>query len=166
VPPSVKLVIDAVPEVVEDPCELTLLGHTSGVRCCSYSSDGSLIASTAEDGSLRVWDTGSGVVHVTETGSGSDAELNGGGGVGAERLVVSGLPGPLYPALADPYHGDRPCCFSKDGKHVATGSEDGWIQVWDLTGAQVKMELLLFEYICRVGYHYSIITHLGHSRVA
>ena len=56
---------------------------------------------------------------------------------GAEVVTVSDLPGPVYPDLADPYHGDRPCCFSRDGRHVATGSEDGYLQVWDLTGAQV-----------------------------
>lgn len=121
---------------------MTLLGHTSGVRCCCYSADGSMIASTAEDGSLRVWDTGSGGGDLAETASaGPETELSGGGGggVGAERVVVTGLPGPTYPALADPYHGERPCCFSADGRHVATGSEDGWIQVWDLTGNMVGL---------------------------
>jgi WD40 repeat protein len=136
-PPYVTIISDAVPETVEDPCELTLLGHTSGVRCCSYSRNGSFIASTSEDGSLRVWDTGCGV-DGNEEAAGTEAEQNGGGGgVGAERLVVTGLPGPTYPALADPYHGERQCCFSADGRHVATGSEDGWLQIWDLTGAQV-----------------------------
>ena len=52
-------------------------------------------------------------------------------------MVVTDLPGPVYPDLADPYHGERPCSFSRDGRHVVTGSEDGYLQVWDLTGAQV-----------------------------
>jgi len=52
-------------------------------------------------------------------------------------MIVTDLPGPVYPDLADPYHGERPCCFSHDGRHVATGSEDGFLQIWDLTGAQV-----------------------------
>jgi len=56
---------------------------------------------------------------------------------GAEVVTVTDLPGLVYPDLADPYHGERPCCFSRDGRHVATGSEDGRLQVWDLTGAQV-----------------------------
>ena len=99
-----------------------------------------MIASTAEDGSLRVWDTGSGGGDETVAGAtaGTEAQLAGGGGVGAERVVVTGLPGPTYPALADPYHGERPCCFSADSRHVATGSEDGWIQVWALTGNEVR----------------------------
>lgn len=52
-------------------------------------------------------------------------------------MVVTDLPGPVYPDLADPYHGERPCSFSRDGRHVVTGSEDGYLQAWDLTGAQV-----------------------------
>ena len=52
------------------------------------------------------------------------------------------LQGLVYPDLADPYHGERPCCFSHDGRHVATGSEDGFLQVWDLTGAQVSLTAL------------------------
>lgn len=111
-----EIVRDLNPTEVEDPCEMTLQGHTSGVRCCQYSPNGQLIASTAEDGSLRLWDAFS----------------------GAEVMTVTGLPGPLYPNLADPYHGERPCCFSRDGGHVVTGSEGGWLQAWDLTGAQVN----------------------------
>lgn len=56
-PGNVHLIHDTAPSDVEDPTELTLLGHTSGVRCCCYSSAGDLLASTAEDGSLRVWDS-------------------------------------------------------------------------------------------------------------
>ena len=56
-PGNVHLIHDTAPSDVEDPCELTLLGHTSGVRCCCYSPGGDLVASTAEDGSLRVWDS-------------------------------------------------------------------------------------------------------------
>ena len=56
-PGNVLLIHDTVPSDVEDPCELTLLGHTSGVRCCCYSPGGDLVASTAEDASLRVWDS-------------------------------------------------------------------------------------------------------------
>ena len=110
------IVADKNPEVNEDPCEMTLRGHTSGIRCCRYSPSGDLIASTAEDGTLRLWHAGS----------------------GAELVTVSDLPGPTYPQLADPYHGERPCTFSNDGRLVATGSEDGGLQVWDISGTQVQ----------------------------
>ena len=111
-----QVIRDQNPDVVEDPCEMTLRGHTSGIRSCVYSPNGDMIASCAEDCTLRVWD----------------------GFSGAEIVTVTGLPGPTYPALADPYHGERPCAFSRNGLHVATGSEDSWIQVWDLAGAQVS----------------------------
>lgn len=52
-------------------------------------------------------------------------------------MTVTDLPGPTYPSLADPYHGERACCFAPDGRRIATGSEDGSMQVWDLSGAQV-----------------------------
>ncbi len=100
---------------IEDPCQMTLQGHTSGVRCCQYSPKGDLIVSTAEDASLRLWDAYS----------------------GAEVVTVTGLPGPTYPGLADPYHGERPCTFSKDGQLVATGSENGVVQIFDTNGVQV-----------------------------
>jgi len=64
---------------------------------------------------------------------------------GADVVTVTDLPGPVYPDLADPYHGERPCCFSRDGRHVATGSEDGFLQVWDLTGAQVDSNLSQYD---------------------
>ncbi|ELT90719.1 hypothetical protein CAPTEDRAFT_53852, partial [Capitella teleta] len=108
------IVFDQRPIEIEDPCEMTLQGHTNGVRMCRYSPQGDLIVSAAEDASLRVWDAFS----------------------GAEIMQVANLPGPNRPTLADPYHGERPICFSGDGRLVATGSEDGWLQVWDLTGAQ------------------------------
>ena len=111
----VSIIYDINPLQTEDPCEMTLLGHTSGVRSCEYSPDGSLIASCSEDGSLRIWDASS----------------------GAEIIAVTDLPGPRYPGLADPYHGERPCCFSRDGTVIATGAEDGTLQIWDLTGGLV-----------------------------
>lgn len=51
-----KLIFDQGQPSVEDPCEMTIRGHTSGVRCCQYSPDGTMIISTAEDASLRIWD--------------------------------------------------------------------------------------------------------------
>ena len=51
--------------------------------------------------------------------------------------TILDLPGPTYPTLADPYHGERPCCFSPDGSRIATGAEDGSLQIWDVNGAQV-----------------------------
>ena len=53
---------------VDDPCEMTLKGHTTGVRCCCFSSSGDMIASTAEDATLRLWDTASGAEITTVTG--------------------------------------------------------------------------------------------------
>ena len=56
---------------------------------------------------------------------------------GAELVTITDLPGPTYPGLADPYHGERPCSFSRDGKLVATGAEDGSLTVFDLNGTLV-----------------------------
>ena len=76
---------------------------------------GHLIASTAEDGSVRMWDPFS----------------------GAEVVTVTDLPGPRYPGLADPYHGERPCVWDRTGNVLASGSEDGGLQVFGTNGAQV-----------------------------
>ena len=56
------------PVDVEDSCEMTLHGHTTGIRCCRYSLNGNLIASTAEDATLRLWDAYSGVEVVSVSG--------------------------------------------------------------------------------------------------
>ena len=124
------IIIDEHPATMDDPCELTLQGHTSGVRCCSYSPEGDLIASVAEDASLRLWDAHTGM----------------------EAVTITDLPGPTFAGLADPYHGERQCQFSRDGSYVVTGSEDGWTQIWDKTGAMVNInnqsERISIYHIC------------------
>ena len=97
-----------------------------------YSPSGDLVVSTGEDASLRVWDAYS----------------------GAEVFTVSGLPGPTFPGLADPYHGERPCHFAADGQTVITGSEDGVLQVFDLNGVQV---IIFFAFLLKEIWQLSII---------
>lgn len=80
-----------------------------------HTFSGHVVASTSEDGSMRIWDVFS----------------------GAEIVTVTGLPGPRFQGLADPYHGERPCVWDRKGKYIVTGSEDGGLQVWDINGAQV-----------------------------
>ena len=61
------LTIDSDPPKTEDPCEMTLLGHTGGLHCQEYSPDGSLIVSTGRDASMRIWDVYNGAELVTVT---------------------------------------------------------------------------------------------------
>jgi WD40 repeat protein/serine/threonine protein kinase len=93
-----------------DP-QLALKGHTHGVTNVAFSADGDFLATAGEDGTVKVWQ-----LSVDRDGRKFwDPARN------PEPLTLQG-------------HSDavRLVVFSRDGKRLASASEDHTVKVWDL----------------------------------
>ncbi|XP_045175580.2 NACHT domain- and WD repeat-containing protein 1-like isoform X2 [Mercenaria mercenaria] len=103
----------------DDPCEMTMHGHTETLRCCDYSPKGDLILSSADDCTMRIWDATT----------------------GAEIVTITSLPGPIFPdkneGMQLMLHPVNPSCFSRSGETIANGTEIGEVMLWDKSGVQL-----------------------------
>ncbi len=128
--------------------QLTLRGHTGGLRNIAYSPDGKRLATASDDKSAKVWDAATGQELLTlccheavvygiayspdggrlATSSTDKTAKIWDAATGQELLTLRG-------------HTDaiRGIAFSPDGTRVATGSYDRTAKVWD---AQTGKELL------------------------
>ena len=93
---------------------------------------GDLILSSADDETMRIWDA------VT----------------GAEIVTVTSLPGPVWPPKDAPMqlmlHPVNPCCFSRTGERIASGTELGSVALWDVTGVQVNLYSYISAHLIQV----------------
>jgi WD40 repeat protein len=107
---------------------LTLAGHSGPVDAVAYSADGKSIASAIDKTHIRLWDASTG-----ETLRTLDSRV-----APVENIVVEthnsipyldefseGMPGRVL-SLA----------FSQDGKRLASGSQEGFINQWDLASGK------------------------------
>ncbi|XP_060585763.1 NACHT domain- and WD repeat-containing protein 1-like, partial [Ruditapes philippinarum] len=103
----------------DDPCEMTMHGHTATLRCCNFSPTGDLILSSADDCTMRVWDATT----------------------GAEIVTITSLPEPIFPDESEGMqlmlHPVNPSCFSRTGENIANGTELGEVMLWDKSGVQL-----------------------------
>ncbi|MCA9291885.1 MAG: hypothetical protein KDA25_12205, partial [Phycisphaerales bacterium] len=90
-----------------------LVGHREQVRAVAFSPGGSRLASVAQDDTLRIWDWARG-----------------------EEIMVLERPG-SETAARPPVHFTA-VAWSRDGKTIATGSDDGTIHLWYSNHAPVE----------------------------
>ncbi|GHO77046.1 hypothetical protein KSD_48170 [Ktedonobacter sp. SOSP1-85] len=124
----------------------TLRGHTSFVKGCAISPDGTWIVSASDDGTLKVWDAVTGAERYTlygHTGPVNECAISPDGTwivsasddetlkvwdavTGAERYTLHGHTSPV-----------KGCAISPDGTWIVSASDDETLKVWDaLTGAE------------------------------
>jgi WD40 repeat protein len=91
----------------------TFVGHTDEVNSVSISRDGSRIVAGSDDQTLRIWDSRSGSLLLTLAGKGGPAPPSGISEAKWRRV--------------------KSVAISPDGSHVASGSFDGMIRLWDVS---------------------------------
>jgi WD40 repeat protein len=129
-------------------------GHTAALRSVAFSPDGDRLVSTANDNTVRIWDlkTGSwGQEGTTLVGSPLAAVIFSPDGryvsACSDKLVQvwdlhSHSPMPVF--RLDGHTASVVCAaFSLDGQHLASGSFDGEVKVWDFASAREKTTLPL-----------------------
>ena len=107
---------------------LTLAGHDRPVDAVAYSADGKSIASAIDKTHIRLWDTSTGKTLRT-----LDSRV-----ARAEDIVVEKHP---YLPYLDEFSEGMPgrvlsLAFSPDGQRLASGSQEGFINQWDLASGK------------------------------
>ena len=107
---------------------LTLAGHSGPVEAVAYAADGKSIASAIDKTHIRLWDASTGkTLRTLDSRVAPVAELV----VETHNYIPyldefsEGMPGRVL-SLA----------FSPDGKRLASGSQEGFINQWDLASGQ------------------------------
>ncbi|MEG4231367.1 AAA-like domain-containing protein [Microcoleus sp. Pol11C3] len=93
-------------------CLVTFTGHNNSVRSVSFSPTGDTIATASQDGTAKLWDL-----------------------QGSLLADFSGYKGNLLKGETDFVELKSPIlsiCFSRDGKFLITGSQDGKVQFWPI----------------------------------
>lgn len=85
-----------------------LVGHRYSVNSVVFSPDGSCIASGSDDETIRLWDTASGALIRTFTGHRTS----------------------MWQKMSSKYGSVKAVDFSPNGRYLASGSQDGSVQIW------------------------------------
>lgn len=137
---------------------LTYVRHSASVYAVSWSPDSKLIASGGADGTVQVWDAATGRTLFTYRGhsgavnsvvwqrgpflsSWNEAFIASGGADTTVQVWSFGMIGDTKNLLAMALQGElliyrghsgpvTSVTWAPDGQHIASGSEDGTVQVW------------------------------------
>lgn len=119
----------------------TIRGHADGVLGVAISQDSSTITTTSLDGTARVWDIASlpdvktfagQTADIFEVAFSPDGQWIGSAGESGARIWD--LEGRLISDLDGENSVMRSLAFSQDGQYLATGEDDGVVNLWEWTG--------------------------------
>ncbi|SBW22496.1 WD40 repeat-containing protein [Candidatus Protofrankia californiensis] len=134
----------------------TLTGHTAAVRSVAFSPDGTTLATGGDDHTIRLWEAATGQQTRRLSGhtgavrsvafSPDGTTLATGSDDGTVQLWdATGRPGNRRPGNRRPdritdhthdVHEVQTLAFSPDGTTLATGSDDGTVQLWDVISSR------------------------------
>ncbi|KAJ7443875.1 WD40-repeat-containing domain protein, partial [Mycena latifolia] len=114
-------------------------GHTQEIYALDFSRDGRRLVSGSGDRTARVWDVESGACVVLSVDDAPGASVNNtpSGGAATQGANLTQGAGGAGPGGGDA--GVTSVAISPDGRHVAAGSLDTLVRLWDAsTGALVE----------------------------
>lgn len=126
-----------------EEARFALRGHIGPITSIAFSGDSKLVASSSEDGTVRIVDVASGDVVRTLKVAGIQARaccFEPGG----ERIAIAFADGSIRrfvlpggergQVIASPNGVVQTIAFTGDGQRFVTGTDQGSVQVWDVTG--------------------------------
>jgi WD40 repeat protein len=126
----------------------TMGGHTGPVRGCSFSADGTQLATASRDGTVRIWELPAATLQLT-LGDRISA-INGCSFAPARQILATAnddgtvrlwntANGVLNTTLSGHSGPVHDCEFSPDGQRLASVSADGTGRLWDVSSGQALM---------------------------
>ena len=122
----------------------------SDINDLAFSADGSMLATTGDDGSLRVWDPDSGELRFEHRGASNGAvwgpSFSGDGSTVAaswmDEAVIRVIDVTTAEVIGE-YSAEVTACvtLSHDGNRVAFGTDDGSVQVLEVSSGEVALML-------------------------